>query len=52
MTFNIQRGVNGVEAEYLDATGAEMLDFTKGNVKAADADGRAVRARRPGARAS
>jgi NAD+ synthase len=34
VTFNIQRGVDGVEAEYLDATGAEMLDFTKGNVKA------------------
>lgn len=34
VTFNIQRGVDGVEAEYLDATGTEMLDFTKGNVKA------------------
>lgn len=34
VTFNIQRGVDGVEAEYLDATGHEMLDFTKGNVKA------------------
>ena len=34
VTFNIQRGVDGFEAEYADATGAEMLDFTKGNVKA------------------
>jgi NAD+ synthase len=34
ITFNIQRGVDGVEAEYLDAMGHEMLDFTKGNVKA------------------
>jgi NAD+ synthase len=34
VTFNIKRGVDGFEAEYLDATGAEMLDFTKGNVKA------------------
>lgn len=34
ITFNIKRGVDGFEAEYLDATGAEMLDFTKGNVKA------------------
>lgn len=34
LTFNIQRGVDGFEAEYLDATGAEMTDFTKGNVKA------------------
>ena len=34
VTFNIQRAVDGVEAEYADATGAEMLDFTKGNVKA------------------
>ena len=34
VTFNIQRGVDGFEAEYLDATGAEMTDFTKGNVKA------------------
>jgi NAD+ synthase len=34
VTFNIQRGVDGFEAEYRDATGAEMTDFTKGNVKA------------------
>ncbi len=34
ITFNIHRAVDGFEAEYLDATGAEMLDFTKGNVKA------------------
>lgn len=34
VTFNIKRGVDGFEVEYLDATGAEMLDFTKGNVKA------------------
>jgi NAD+ synthase len=32
--FNIQRGVDGVETEYADALGEEMLDFTKGNVKA------------------
>jgi NAD+ synthase len=34
ITFNIKRGVDGVEAEYADAMGAEMSDFTKGNVKA------------------
>jgi NAD+ synthase len=34
VTFNIRRAVDGFEAEYLDATGAGMLDFTKGNVKA------------------
>ncbi|MGL4338835.1 MAG: ammonia-dependent NAD(+) synthetase [Rhodoglobus sp.] len=34
VTFNIGRAVDGIETEYLDATGAEMLDFTKGNVKA------------------
>ncbi|MBN9238404.1 MAG: NAD(+) synthase [Micrococcales bacterium 70-64] len=34
VTYNIHRAVDGFEAEYLDATGAEMLDFTKGNVKA------------------
>jgi NAD+ synthase len=34
VTFNIHRAVDGFEAEYIDATGAEMLDFTKGNVKA------------------
>ncbi|MEO8263672.1 MAG: ammonia-dependent NAD(+) synthetase [Pseudolysinimonas sp.] len=34
VTFNIKRGVDGFEAEYGDALGAEMSDFTKGNVKA------------------
>jgi len=34
VTFNIKRGVDGFEQEFLDSTGAEMLDFTKGNVKA------------------
>lgn len=34
VAYNISRAVDGFEAEYLDATGAEMLDFTKGNVKA------------------
>ena len=34
VTYNIRRAVDGFEAEYADATGAEMLDFTKGNVKA------------------
>lgn len=34
IVFNIQRGVDGVEAEYADALGHEMSDFTKGNVKA------------------
>ncbi len=34
ITFNIKRGVDGVEAEFADAMGAEMSDFTKGNVKA------------------
>ncbi len=34
VTFNIQRAVDGFEAEYLDAVGDEMFDFTKGNVKA------------------
>ena len=32
--FNIQRAVDGFEAEYLDAIGDEMTDFSKGNVKA------------------
>ncbi|MEY9953789.1 ammonia-dependent NAD(+) synthetase [Leifsonia sp. EB34] len=32
--FNIQRGVDGVEAEFGDAVGEPMTDFTKGNVKA------------------
>ncbi|MBX3091211.1 MAG: ammonia-dependent NAD(+) synthetase [Cryobacterium sp.] len=34
VTFNIQRAVDGFEAEYHDAIGDEMSDFTKGNVKA------------------
>ena len=34
VTFNIERGVDGFEAEYADATGDAMSDFTKGNVKA------------------
>src|SRR5690606_36644449 len=34
VTFNIHRAVDGFEAEYLDAVGEEMSDFTKGNVKA------------------
>lgn len=34
VTFNIQRAVDGFEAEYGDALEGEMLDFTKGNVKA------------------
>lgn len=32
--YNIQRAVDGFEAEYLDAIGDTMTDFTKGNVKA------------------
>ncbi|MCU1579555.1 MAG: synthetase [Rhodoglobus sp.] len=34
ITFNIRRSVDGFEAEYSDAMGIEMVDFTKGNVKA------------------
>src|SRR3954471_24791910 len=34
VVFNIQRAVDGFEAEYQDAVGDEMRDFTKGNVKA------------------
>lgn len=34
VTFNIERAVDGFEAEYADATNEPMLDFTKGNVKA------------------
>ena len=33
VTFNIQRAVDGFEAEYGDAVGDDMTDFTKGNVK-------------------
>lgn len=34
ITFNIRRAVDGFEAEYGDAVGDPMEDFTKGNVKA------------------
>ncbi|HEV7185766.1 MAG: ammonia-dependent NAD(+) synthetase [Actinomycetales bacterium] len=34
VTFNIHRAVDGFEAEYKDAVGENMSDFTKGNVKA------------------
>jgi NAD+ synthase len=34
VTFNIQRGVDAVQAEFADAVGSGMSDFTKGNVKA------------------
>ncbi|WP_158863831.1 ammonia-dependent NAD(+) synthetase [Leifsonia sp. AG29] len=34
VSFNIQRGTDGVEAEYADSLGEAMSDFTKGNVKA------------------
>lgn len=34
VTFNIQRAVDGFEAEYGDSVGDTMKDFTKGNVKA------------------
>jgi len=34
VTYNIRRGVDGFEAEYADALGDAMSDFTKGNVKA------------------
>jgi NAD+ synthase len=34
VTFNVQRGVDGVQDEYADSLGEPMRDFTKGNVKA------------------
>jgi NAD+ synthase len=34
VTFNILRGVDGFQSEYVDALGDAMSDFTKGNVKA------------------
>jgi NAD+ synthase len=34
LVFNIERGVDGLDAEYLHATGTPATDFTKGNVKA------------------
>jgi NAD+ synthase len=34
VTFDVARGVDGVVAEFRDATGEPIADFTKGNVKA------------------
>jgi NAD+ synthase len=34
VTFNIKEGVDGIESEYPRATGSELTDFVKGNVKA------------------
>ena len=34
VTFDVARGVDGVAAEFQNATGEPMRDFTKGNVKA------------------
>jgi NAD+ synthase len=34
VTFDIKRGVDGVAAEFTDAVGTPITDFTKGNVKA------------------
>lgn len=34
VSFNIQRGVDGVQAEFADALGESLTDFNKGNVKA------------------
>lgn len=34
VTYNIQAAVDGFESEYQSATGTEMSDFNKGNVKA------------------
>lgn len=34
LTFDIARGVDGFVAEYRDALGVQMSDFTKGNAKA------------------
>ncbi|MBC7441939.1 MAG: ammonia-dependent NAD(+) synthetase [Ramlibacter sp.] len=34
VTFNIERAVNGIEAEFADSTGRPLPDFDKGNVKA------------------
>ncbi|GAB2466807.1 NAD+ synthase [Conyzicola lurida] len=34
VTFDIKRGVDGVAAEYTDAVGTPISDFTKGNTKA------------------
>jgi NAD+ synthase len=34
ITFDIKRGVDGVAAEFADAVGEKISDFTKGNTKA------------------
>jgi NAD+ synthase len=34
ITFDIKRGVDGVAAEFADAVGSPITDFTKGNTKA------------------
>lgn len=34
IVYNVQRGVDGIAAEFADAEGTSMQDFTKGNVKA------------------
>jgi NAD+ synthase len=34
VVFNIERAVDGFDAEFADATGEPILDFTRGNVKA------------------
>ncbi|TFB46496.1 ammonia-dependent NAD(+) synthetase [Cryobacterium tagatosivorans] len=34
LTFNIERAVDGFEAEFQHSTGEELTDFNKGNVKA------------------
>ena len=34
VTFNVKRAVDGFEAEFEDAIGAQISDFNKGNVKA------------------
>ena len=34
VTFNIKEAVDGIDAEYPRATGSELSDFVKGNVKA------------------
>jgi NAD+ synthase len=34
VTFNIKEAVDGIESEYPRATGSELSDFVKGNVKA------------------
>jgi NAD+ synthase len=34
VTFNVQRAVDGIEAEFADSTGSPLPDFDKGNAKA------------------